>query len=75
MSNIIKDFIKDNNLSYKELAEIIGVSESTLRSTACTNKVSTQLKKSLELYEKVLVLEKQLKDVNQIKVLLKTWLN
>ena len=75
MPNVIKEFTKEHNLSYKELAEIIGVSESTLRSTACTNKVSTQLKKSLELYEKVLVLEKQLKDVNQIKVLLKTWLN
>ncbi len=74
MSNIIKEFSKEYNLSYKEIAETIGVSESSLRSSVSTNKISKQVKKSLELYKKILILEKELKDVKQIKDLLKSWL-
>ena len=55
--HFVKKVSKELGLTYKELGERIGYSESNLRSSVSQNKLSTQLKKSLELYLEVLKLK------------------
>ena len=55
--HLVKRVSKELGLTYKELGEKIGYSESNLRSSVSQNKLSTQLKKSLELYLEVLKLK------------------
>ncbi len=74
-NNIIKSACIENKLTYSQLAEAIGVSESSLRSSASTNKVSKQVEKSIEMYRKILHLEKELEKSNTIKSILKSWLS
>ena len=45
----IKDFCKEQGLTYKELAELIGMTEGGLKNTFTTEKVSAQTEKSIEL--------------------------
>jgi hypothetical protein len=72
--NIIKAASIGQNLTYQQLADAIVVSESSLRSSVSTNKVSKQVEKSIEMYLKVLRLEKELEKANTIKTVLKSWL-
>ena len=46
----IKQVSKQLGLTYRELGEAIGYSESTLRKSVSKNEISPQLKKALELY-------------------------
>ena len=55
--HLVKRVSKELGLTYKELGERIGYSESNLRSSVSQNKLSTQLKKSIELYLEVLKLK------------------
>ena len=73
--NIIKAVSIGQNLTYQQLADVIGVSESSLRSSVSTNKVSKQVEKSIEMYLKILHLEKELEKSNAIRTILKSWLN
>ena len=73
--NIIKAACIEQGLTYQQLADSIGVSESSLRSSVSTNKVSKQVEKSIEMYLKIVHLEKELEKSNQIKNVLKSWLN
>ena len=67
--NIVKETAKELGMTYKELAEAIGVVEGTLTNSASTGKVSTQTEKSLSLlcenarYKKI---DKVLKDFKNI---------
>jgi len=70
-TNIVKKVCKDLNLTYKQLGEAIGVSESSLRSAASTGKISNQVKKAIELYLENLQLKQELEKYNQLKKLFK----
>ena len=48
--NIIKLACRELGLTYRELAEKIGYTESNLRKCVSTNKVSKQLTKSIEMF-------------------------
>lgn len=73
--NMIKAVCIEKNLTYQQLADILGLSESSLRSAASTNKVSKQVEKSIEMYLKIVHLEQELEKANVIKATLKSWLN
>ena len=72
--HLVKKVSKELGLTYKELGEEIGYSESNLRSSVSQNKLSTQLKKSLELYLEVLKLKeieekrKKLEDILRLYI-------
>jgi hypothetical protein len=72
--NIIKSVCMEKKLTYQQLADEIGLSESSLRSAASTNKVSKQVEKSIEMYLKIIHLENELEEANKIKNILKSWL-
>ncbi len=61
-------------MTYKELGEAIGYSESNLRQSVYNNKVSTQLKKALELYLETIKLKKELNEIKELKSMLKTFI-
>jgi len=73
--NIIRAACIEQRLTYQQLADAIGVSESSLRSSVSTNKVSKQVEKSIEMYLKIIHLEKELEKSNTIKTVLKSWLD
>lgn len=73
--NIIKSACIEQKLTYQQLADAIGVSESSLRSSVSTNKVSKQIEKSIEMYLRIVYLEKELEKTNLIKSTLKSWLS
>ncbi len=73
--NIIRSVCIEQKLTYQQLADEIGLSESSLRSAASTNKISKQVEKSIEMYLKIIQLEKELEKANTIKQVLKSWLN
>ncbi len=69
--NIVKNVCKDLGMTYRELGEIIGVSESSLRSSASTGKISDQVSKAIQLYLETLDLKNQLKACETLKKALK----
>jgi DNA-binding transcriptional regulator GbsR (MarR family) len=72
--HLVKKVSKELGLTYKELGEAIGYSESNLRQAVSRNTISSQLKKTLELYLKVKKLEKELNKTNQVKEILREFL-
>ena len=72
--HLVKRVSKELGLTYKELGEEIGYSESNLRQAVSRNTISSQLKKTLELYLKVKKLEKELNKTNQVKDILRDFL-
>ncbi|MCG3657961.1 helix-turn-helix domain-containing protein [Aliarcobacter butzleri] len=72
--NIVKKTCKELGLTYKQLGEKIGVSESTLLSIASTGKISKQIETAIELYKKTIELEEKLANSEKIKETLKEWL-
>lgn len=73
--NIIKKTCKELGLTYAQLAEHIGYSESNLNKVASTGQVSNQLTKVIEIYLENLKLKKELENSNKIKQTLKEWLS
>ena len=71
----VKKICKINNLTYQQLSDVIGVSESSLRSAASTKKISKQVEKSIGMYLRIKQLETELEKANAFKQSLKTWLN
>ena len=69
--NLIKQVCKNLGLTYKELGNAIGVSESSLRSSASTGKISEQVNKAIELYLETIELKKQLQACETLKQALK----
>ena len=74
MSIDIKKICKINNLTYRQLADNIGISESGLRSAVCTKKISKQVEKSIRMYLRIKQLEAELEKANTFKQALKNWL-
>lgn len=74
-SNLIKIVCESHDLSYLKLSEILGMSESSIRSAASTGKISKQAKAGIKMYLKIVHLEKEIERTNKIKQELKSWLN
>jgi len=70
--HLVKKVSKELGLTYKELGEKIGYSESNLRGTVSQNKISKQLEKSIELYLETLMLKEELKSLTALKAILKS---
>ncbi len=68
--NIIKSICKELGLTYKQLAERLGVSEGAIRNSVTNDKVSDQLKAGVGLLKEIEELKVQLKDHDELKKLL-----
>lgn len=69
--NIVKKTCKELGLTYKELGEAIGYSESNLRKTVSDNKVSKQLEKSITMFIEINNLKKELQEYQTFKNMIK----
>jgi predicted transcriptional regulator len=73
--NIVKKVCKELGITYKELGERIGYSESNINKIASTGKISNQVKKAIELYLENLELKKEVKQLHNLKTILKDLLS
>lgn len=69
--NIIKKTCKELGLTYKQLGELIGYSESALNNAARSDKVSEPLTRAIELYKENLKLKNELEDFKLVKEILR----
>lgn len=67
----IKEFCKERNLTYKELGELIGMSEGGLQNAIKKDSISDQTTKAIELLKEIEILKEQLADYENLKQLLK----
>ena len=72
--HLVKKVSKELGLTYKELAERIGYSESNLRQSVSTNKLSSQLKKAIELYLETISLKKKVDEAEDFKYILRAFI-
>ena len=70
--HLVKRVAKEFGLTYKELGEEIGYSESNLRKSVSENRLSLPLKKAIELYVEVLDFQKKEKEISRLKDSLRT---
>lgn len=71
--NLIKQTCKELNLTYKQLGEAIGYSESAIKN-AGTGEASEPMKKAIELYKETLELKARLRKADDFKNNLKDFL-
>ncbi|MBT0879822.1 XRE family transcriptional regulator [Campylobacter sp. 2018MI10] len=71
---MVKQTCKELNLTYKQLGELIGVSEGRVKQLAI-GEVGEQVQKSCEMLLKINELEKKLSEQNQLKTLLKNFIS
>ncbi|MDY6056698.1 MAG: helix-turn-helix transcriptional regulator [Campylobacter lanienae] len=71
----LKAFCKEQNLTYKELAEKIGYGEGAIKTAVSTNNISQPMQHAINMFSKISQLENELKKANEAKEILKTWLN
>ena len=72
--NLIKETCKKLGLTYKELGEKIGYSESNLKSSVSRNQVSKQLEITIHLYLKTIELQEEIESTKNFKQSLKDFL-
>ncbi len=72
--HLVKRVSKELGLTYKELGEEIGYSESNLRQSVYSNKLSTQLEKAIKLYLETVELKKKLNESENFKSILRTFI-
>ena len=73
--NIVKQTCKELGMTYKELGEAIGYSESAVKMAISKDKISDPMIKAIQLYLKTLKLEQELETSSKIKANLKDWIN
>ena len=73
--HLVKRVSKELGLTYKELGEKIGYSESSLRQAVSEKKLSKQLKKAIELYLEIVDFQKTEEATKQVKAILRTFIN
>ena len=71
----IKDFCKERNLTYKELAELIGFGEGAVKNAISTEKISFQIAHAINMLKKIFELEAKLEKAEAIKKDFKAWIN
>jgi len=71
--NLIKQTCKRLGLTYKQLGELIGLSEGRVKQIAIldNSEISEQVIKSLEMLIKIRELETEINEVREFKILLK----
>ena len=65
--HLVKKISKELGLTYKELGEAIGYTESSLKKSVYDKKTSIQLQKAIELYVKNIQLEKRIFEIEKMK--------
>ena len=68
--HLVKKVSKKLGLTYKELGEKIGYTESNLRRSVSKNQLSGQLKKAIELYLEIVKLKENEKEIQKSKDLI-----
>ncbi|STQ86198.1 transcriptional regulator [Helicobacter muridarum] len=63
----LKDFCKEQGLTYRELGELIGMTEGGIQNAIKKDNVSEQTSKSIELLREVQRLKEQLADYENLK--------
>ena len=69
----LKQFCKERNLTYKELAEKIGVSEGGLKNAIIADKITAQVERSVEMIKRIEILEAKLQKAESIRQIFKEW--
>ena len=67
----LKDFCKSQNLTYKELGELIGYSESAIKSALAKNEISEPMTRAIQMQLEITDLKKQLKEFDDFKDFIK----
>ena len=73
--NLIKATCKELNLTYKQLGEMIGLSEGSIKRLATSDEINTQVIKSCEMLLEIKSLKEQLSNTQTLKTALKTLLD
>lgn len=73
--NLIKRTCKELGLTYKQLGELIGLSEASIKRLAVSDEVNLQVTKSCEMLFEIKALKEQLTNTENFKNALKTLLN
>ncbi|EDP2650332.1 helix-turn-helix transcriptional regulator [Campylobacter jejuni] len=63
----IKEFCKEQGLTYKQLGELIGMSEGGLQNAIKKDSISDQTTKAIELLKEIEILKEQLADYENLK--------
>ncbi|MCE3037498.1 transcriptional regulator [Helicobacter sp. faydin-H20] len=66
----LKAFCKEQNLTYKELAKHLGLSEGGLTNAITNDKITASIEHNFKMYQRILKLENDLKDFEDLKILL-----
>ncbi|MFY4690395.1 helix-turn-helix domain-containing protein [Campylobacter jejuni] len=66
----IKEFCKEQGLTYKQLAKHLGLSEGGLTNAIANDKITASIEHSLKMYQRILELENDLKDFEELKNIL-----
>ncbi|HDZ5005834.1 TPA: helix-turn-helix transcriptional regulator [Campylobacter jejuni] len=66
----IKEFCKEQGLTYKELAELIGMTEPSVKTALSVDKISNQIEASIKLLKKIKEQEQELKEFRNLKEIL-----
>ncbi|EAH6370700.1 transcriptional regulator [Campylobacter coli] len=69
--NIVKKTCKELGLTYRQLGELIGMSEGGLQNAIKKDSISDQTTKAIELLKEIEILKEQLADYENLKQLLK----
>ena len=72
--HLVKKVSKELGLTYKELGEEIGYSESNLRQSVSTKRISKQLERAVKLYVETLELKKKVNESENFKSILRTFI-
>ena len=70
--HLVKKVSKELGLTYKELGEAIGYTESNLRKSVSENRLSMPLKKAIELYLQVIEFKRNEEETRRMKDILRT---
>ena len=73
--HLVKKVSKELGLTYKQLGEEIGYSEGNLRKSVSENRLSSPLKKAIELYLEIVEVREKEKELIRVKELLGTFLS
>ncbi|EAI6869134.1 transcriptional regulator [Campylobacter coli] len=71
----IKEFCKEQGLTYKQLGELIGMTEPSVKTALSVDKISNQIEASINLLKKIKEQEQELKEMDNLKNTLKTLLD
>ncbi|MFY4726195.1 transcriptional regulator [Campylobacter jejuni] len=69
--NIIKKTCKELGLTYKQLGELIGYSESAIKSAIAKNEVSEPMSKAIQMQLEINQLKKELQEFENFKNFIK----